>query len=72
LARCFGTTPQFWINLPAAYDLDVATRASADRIKRDVHPPEAASRCWSRASPSIDQSAVVWRCRDPSRRRDTR
>ena len=38
----FDMTPQFWMNLQAAYDLDLATRASADRIKRDVHPREAA------------------------------
>ena len=42
LARYFGTTPEFWMNLQAAYDLDVAQRASAERIKRDVHPREAA------------------------------
>ena len=42
LARYFAMTPQFWMNLQAAYDLDLATRASADRIKRDVHPREAA------------------------------
>jgi addiction module HigA family antidote len=42
LARYFGTTPQFWMNLQAAFDLDVATRASADRIARDVAPREAA------------------------------
>jgi len=38
LARYFAMTPYFWMNLQAAYDLDVATRASADRIRRDVHP----------------------------------
>lgn len=42
VARYFGTTPEFWMNLQAAYDLDVATRTSADKIKRDVHPREAA------------------------------
>jgi antitoxin HigA-1 len=42
LARYFAMTPQFWMNLQAAYDLDLATRASADRIKRDVHPRAAA------------------------------
>ena len=41
-ARYLAMTPQFWMNLQAAYDLDVATRALADRIKRDVHPREAA------------------------------
>ena len=42
LARYFETTAEFWMNLQAAYDLDVAQRASADRIARDVHPREAA------------------------------
>jgi addiction module HigA family antidote len=42
LARYFGTTAEFWMNLQAAYDLDVAQRASADRIARDVNPREAA------------------------------
>ena len=42
LARYFGTTPELWMSLQAAYDLDAAQRASADRIVRDVHPREAA------------------------------
>ncbi len=42
LARYFSTTPEFWVNLQSAYDLDVAKRASEKRIKRDVHPREAA------------------------------
>ncbi len=42
LARYFGTTPEFWMNLQGAYDLDVATRVSAAKIKRDVRPREAA------------------------------
>jgi addiction module HigA family antidote len=42
LARYFGTTAELWMNLQAAHDLDVAQRASADRIARDVNPREAA------------------------------
>lgn len=42
LARYFGSSPQFWMNLQAGYDLDVTSRAAADRIERDVHPREAA------------------------------
>jgi len=42
LARYFGTTPEFWMSLQAAYDLDTTQRASADRIARDVSPHEAA------------------------------
>ena len=41
LARYFAMTPYFWMNLQAAHDLDVTTRPSADRIKRDVHPRRA-------------------------------
>jgi antitoxin HigA-1 len=58
LARYFGSTPQFWMNLQASYDLDVATRMSADKIERDVHPREAAQACWPVATradgPSLD------------------
>ena len=42
LARYFGNTPQFWLNLQAGYDLEVATRQSVGRIERDEHPREAA------------------------------
>jgi addiction module HigA family antidote len=42
LARYFGTTPEFWMNLQAAYDLDSVQRSSADRIALDVNPREAA------------------------------
>jgi addiction module HigA family antidote len=42
LARYFDTTPEFWMNLQAAYDLEAAQRASADKIVRDVQPRRAA------------------------------
>jgi addiction module HigA family antidote len=38
LARYFNTTPQFWMNLQAAYDLDVAQDKELARINRDVQP----------------------------------
>ena len=41
LARYFGTTPEFWMNLQTAYDLDMEQRVSADRVQRDVSPREA-------------------------------
>jgi addiction module HigA family antidote len=37
LARYFGTTPEFWMNLQTAHDLDVA-RASWRQIELDVRP----------------------------------
>ena len=42
LARYFKSTPQFWLNLQAGYDLELATRALAARIRRDVRPLRAA------------------------------
>jgi len=41
LARYFGTTPEFWMNLQAAYDLSVAQTELQDKIERDVHPRAA-------------------------------
>ncbi|MGB6667220.1 MAG: HigA family addiction module antitoxin [Candidatus Acidiferrum sp.] len=38
LARYFGTTPEFWINLQAHYDLSISRQLAEDKIKRDVHP----------------------------------
>lgn len=42
LARYFGSTPEFWINLQAAYDLRVTMHSSASRIQREVRPRKAA------------------------------
>ena len=42
LARYFGTSPQFWINLQANYDLEVASDALAAMIEAQVKPRRAA------------------------------
>ena len=41
LARYFGTSPDFWINLQARYDLDAANRTIRRRIEREVKPRAA-------------------------------
>ena len=41
LARYFGTTPQFWLNLQASYDLKIAVRETGTRIEREVAPRAA-------------------------------
>lgn len=41
LARFFGTSPEFWINLQAMHDLTKARRESGRTIERDVHPRAA-------------------------------
>ena len=38
LGCCFGTTPEFWINLQTRYDLDVAQRTARPRIEREIKP----------------------------------
>jgi antitoxin HigA-1 len=40
LARYFGTSPEFWLNLQSAYDLSLALAEHGPAIERDVHPRE--------------------------------
>jgi len=42
LARLFGTTPQFWMNLQRDYDLAIAVETSTDSIHR-IEPLQTAS-----------------------------
>ncbi len=42
LARHFGTSAGFWLNLQKAYELEVAERAAGARIRAEVLPREAA------------------------------
>jgi addiction module HigA family antidote len=41
LGRYFGMTAEFWINLQARYDLDVADRTVRRRIEQEVTPRAA-------------------------------
>jgi antitoxin HigA-1 len=36
LARYFGTTPRFWLDLQAQYDLDIEADRLGDRLDREV------------------------------------
>jgi len=38
LARYLGTTPEFWVNLQARYDLEVSKEAVGRRIESEVLP----------------------------------
>jgi addiction module HigA family antidote len=42
LARHFGTSAGFWLNLQKAYELEVAERAAGARIRAEVAPRAAA------------------------------
>lgn len=41
LARYFGNSAEFWINLQARYDLERASDQIAERIEREVNPRAA-------------------------------
>ena len=43
LARFFGTTAQFWINLQSAYDLKLAEIESGRKIAQEVRPLDVAA-----------------------------
>ena len=38
LARYFGTSPEFWLNLQSAYDLSLAVAENGSAIEREVQP----------------------------------
>jgi len=40
LARYFGTTPEFWMNLQTHYELALAERETKQAIEREVMPRE--------------------------------
>ncbi len=43
LARCFGTSPRFWLNLQVSYDLSAAERTAGSRINAEVQRLPAGS-----------------------------
>ena len=43
LARYFGTTPEFWMNLQSAFDLRTARLQTMDAIEREVRPRDVAA-----------------------------
>ncbi len=43
LARFFGTSPRFWLNLQTAYDLDIERDRLAGRLAKEVEVMQVAS-----------------------------
>jgi antitoxin HigA-1 len=43
LARAFGTTPEFWINLQSHFDLEVARDKEQRKVDEEVRPIAACS-----------------------------
>lgn len=42
LARYFGTTPEYWMNMQGRYDLEVARDEWENRVSAEVQPRNAA------------------------------
>ena len=42
LARYFGFTPEYWLNMQAQYDLEIIRRQSIRQIEKEIKPREAA------------------------------
>jgi addiction module HigA family antidote len=40
LARYFGTTPEFWVNLQAHFDLEIARDKDHGKVNQEVRPIE--------------------------------
>ncbi len=45
LARYFGTTPQFWLNLQISYDLKIAEKKSKSEIETEISPMLTVCHC---------------------------
>jgi addiction module HigA family antidote len=41
LARYFGTTAEFWLNMQRDYDLEIAAQSLGDRLETEVKPRAA-------------------------------
>jgi addiction module HigA family antidote len=41
LARYFGTSPEFWLNLQARYDLEIARDQYEEQISSQINPKAA-------------------------------
>ena len=60
LARFFGTTPQYWMDLQTAYDLKVAEAQAGDQIRREI-PASAqpAARTSVPAAPAVEREVAL-------------
>ena len=43
LAKFFGTTPEFWLNLQDAYDIKITIKKAGKRIEKEVTPYDQAA-----------------------------
>ena len=41
LSRCFGTSPEFWMDLQTAFDLKTAAKDSGGKIEAEISPRAA-------------------------------
>lgn len=60
LARFFGTTPQYWMDLQTAYDLKVAEAQAGEQIRREIPAAApAAARTSVPATPAVEREVAL-------------
>ncbi|MBT9611414.1 MAG: HigA family addiction module antidote protein [Aquabacterium sp.] len=60
LARFFGTTPQYWMDLQTAYDLKVAEAQAGEQIRREIPTsPQAAGRTSAPAAAAVEREVAL-------------
>ncbi|WP_290903716.1 HigA family addiction module antitoxin [Aquabacterium sp.] len=60
LARFFGTTPQYWMDLQTAYDLKVAEEHAGEQIRREIpSPAQAAARTPAPVAPVLEREVAL-------------
>jgi addiction module HigA family antidote len=71
LSQYFGTTPRFWMNMQASWELEVAEDQLGDAVRRDVLPRTRVSARSLDTPPA--QRATTWVCKArPGKRGITR
>lgn len=60
LARFFGTTPQYWMDLQTAYDLKVAEAQAGEQIRREIPASaQVAARTSVTTVPAVERSVTL-------------
>jgi antitoxin HigA-1 len=68
LARFFGNSPEFWLNLQQMYDLSTARAQAAEKVEKEVLPFSAEARSHRKAALSSKDALPI---RVPAKGRST-
>jgi plasmid maintenance system antidote protein VapI len=59
LARFFGTSERFWLNLQATYDLEIGRDLLKDRLIREVEVLSSSSATYAAHSAAADEQRAA-------------